>query len=559
MAVTQIIYLTQAQFGVHPVVHAVQNDTGRLLKMVVRDVTLTGSPTAELYFTRSDDTHFHTNAEFESQDNSFTADISQALTQAGDTRCNLTVTDGNEKTVSSYPFLIVVHESQDGTSEAQLGYSIEEITEIIDSARGGGLSEDVKQALLNCFYHVAWTDEHGQDYVDALEAALYPPAVLTSITAYYNQVGTIYDTDGLDDLKPDLTVMANYDNGQSVPVSTYTLTGSLVAGTSTIRVNYDTKYTTFDVTVTHMPGIISVVNNLVNATNSNSATTVSEGDSYTATISPASGYTLTGASVTVMMGSTNITSSAYNNGAIYVDEVTDTLTISVVTVAVTLVSISAAYTQSGTVYNTDSLDSLKSDLVVTATWSDSTTSTLADSAYTLSGTLTVGTSTITVTCQGKTDTFSVTVSQPEYPKTILASSDGAGFSGTTNNAPTYLETWENKARVHLIGESKLGYPLQYGKSYRISISNYAEQQIAIKSYKETARQAVINSENIPNGSYTDTSWKSMTSGVYIFRPSSADYVFMWIMFKKDGSGTSWTGDISSVEMFPITIEEIDAT
>lgn len=40
----------------------------------------------------------------------------------------------------------------------------------------GGLSEDAKVALLACFEHVAWVDEHGQDYYDALESALYPEA-----------------------------------------------------------------------------------------------------------------------------------------------------------------------------------------------------------------------------------------------------------------------------------------------------------------------------------------------------------------------------------------------
>ena len=34
--------------------------------------------------------------------------------------------------------------------------------------------EDAKTALLACFEHVAWADEHGQDYYDALESALYP-------------------------------------------------------------------------------------------------------------------------------------------------------------------------------------------------------------------------------------------------------------------------------------------------------------------------------------------------------------------------------------------------
>lgn len=53
-----------------------------------------------------------------------------------------------------------------------------------------------------------------------------------------------------------------------------------------------------------------------------------------------------------------------------------------------LSSIAAVYTQSGTVYDTDSLDSLKADLVVTATYSDSSTQTVLAADYTLSGTLT---------------------------------------------------------------------------------------------------------------------------------------------------------------------------
>ena len=36
-----------------------------------------------------------------------------------------------------------------------------------------GISEDAKLALLNCFDHVAWTDEHGSEYYQALYNALY--------------------------------------------------------------------------------------------------------------------------------------------------------------------------------------------------------------------------------------------------------------------------------------------------------------------------------------------------------------------------------------------------
>ena len=114
-----------------------------------------------------------------------------------------------------------------------------------------GLSSGIKQALLNCFAHVAWTDEYGQDYYDALESALYPPADLGSISAVYTQSGTVYDTDTLDSLKPDLVVTAVYSDSTTAVVTTYTLSGTLTVGTSTITVSYGGKTTTFNVTVTH--------------------------------------------------------------------------------------------------------------------------------------------------------------------------------------------------------------------------------------------------------------------------------------------------------------------
>ena len=40
-----------------------------------------------------------------------------------------------------------------------------------------GLSEEAKEALLACFAHVAWIDDDGQDYYDALEEALYAEPV----------------------------------------------------------------------------------------------------------------------------------------------------------------------------------------------------------------------------------------------------------------------------------------------------------------------------------------------------------------------------------------------
>ena len=82
---------------------------------------------------------------------------------------------------------------------------------------------------------------------------------------------------------------------------------------------------------------------------------------------------------------------------------------------VTLSSITATYTQGSTVvYPSTSLDSLKNNLVVKANYSDSSQATLNSSDYSLSGTLSVGSSTITVTYSGKTTTFTVNViEEPE--------------------------------------------------------------------------------------------------------------------------------------------------
>ncbi len=125
------------------------------------------------------------------------------------------------------------------------------------SGGGGGgsvIPDNVKQALLACFENSAWKDTDGREYLDALEAALYPPADLLSISAVFEQGGTVvYDTDSLDDLKPMLTVTANYDNGTSRTVTDYTLSGTLSVGTSTITVSYGGKTTTFNVTVTENP------------------------------------------------------------------------------------------------------------------------------------------------------------------------------------------------------------------------------------------------------------------------------------------------------------------
>jgi len=83
--------------------------------------------------------------------------------------------------------------------------------------------------------------------------------------------------------------------------------------------------------------------------------------------------------------------------------------VATVTGFATITNITATYTQSGGVYATDTLDKLRTDLVVTAHYSDDTSRTVT--AYSLSGTLAIGTSTITVDYHGNTTTFTVNVTE----------------------------------------------------------------------------------------------------------------------------------------------------
>ena len=73
----------------------------------------------------------------------------------------------------------------------------------------------------------------------------------------------------------------------------------------------------------------TVTKTLTNASFSNQSALVEDGESFTGTLTASSGYELKSNNVTIMMGSTNITSSAYNSstGVVTIASVTDDVTI----------------------------------------------------------------------------------------------------------------------------------------------------------------------------------------------------------------------------------------
>lgn len=222
-----------------------------------------------------------------------------------------------------------------------------------------------------------------------------------------------------------------------------------------------------------------------------------------------------------------------------------------------LSSVSAVYS-GGTVPTSTALDDLKADLVVTAHWSDQSTSTVGADYYTLSGTLVEGTSTITVTYLGKTTTFNVTATASIYPLTLTDASDYVGFGSydATKNTltPPYVAN-TNNTRIHCMGENALGYPVTYGKSYRITTQNaYA---MGIVTFNEDGLAQIENIESVSASNRFDSGWINMTSNIGTYTPdmiNGKEPVCMWIGFKKDNAGTGRWDYVTDVT--PITIEEL---
>ena len=254
----QIIHLNQNNFRLYPRVYMVQNDTGRELKMVLDDITLAGTETGAVAVKRSDFSYYTIPATLVVADNAFTADITQALTQPGLTECQLKVTAADDTVVSSYTFVIFVQPSTDGVPEEQLGYSIQDLMDAVNTiVHSGGLTPSIKDAILNCFKNVAWINENGESYYESLELALYPPANLDYIDAVFTQGAAVITTeDTLDDLRQYLVVTAYYDDGTSEIVDGYTLSGTLTTGTSTITATYAEKTDDFTVNVIYVDSTI---------------------------------------------------------------------------------------------------------------------------------------------------------------------------------------------------------------------------------------------------------------------------------------------------------------
>ena len=105
-----------------------------------------------------------------------------------------------------------------------------------------------------------------------------------------------------------------YSNGV---VSITTVTGNVVISATAIEIPHYT-----------------VTNNLIGMVTSNSDNAVLEGGTYTATLTAADGYKMDGAVVSVIMGDTDVTETAYSNGVITITNATGNIIINATAAAI---------------------------------------------------------------------------------------------------------------------------------------------------------------------------------------------------------------------------------
>lgn len=179
----------------------------------------------------------------------------QCFTFPGWTQINIRFETESGRRIHTFPIFVDVSPTASSDTEStdwgELN-SIGDLKAAVGALFEATMSADAKQALMNLLAHVAYTDEHGQDYYDELETELFRTAGIVSISAVFDQgSAVIYDTDDLDTLRQYLTVTATYEDLSEREITGYTLSGTLTEGTSAITVSYAGKTATFDVTVTH--------------------------------------------------------------------------------------------------------------------------------------------------------------------------------------------------------------------------------------------------------------------------------------------------------------------
>ena len=126
----QEVRLRTATYVIPPVVHMVQGDNGRSLKMILEDFEVEDYYDCVLAVHRPDDSYYEIEALAIPTGNYVSAPAYQAITRPGKVECQLKVSMPG-MLISTFDFVIMVHESVVGLPVEQLGY---DIYDLIDAA-----------------------------------------------------------------------------------------------------------------------------------------------------------------------------------------------------------------------------------------------------------------------------------------------------------------------------------------------------------------------------------------------------------------------------------------
>lgn len=209
----------------------------------------------------------------------------------------------------------------------------------LPSSGGSGLSSSERSTLIAVVNAIGtFNVTNGKELIDAFNDAWDQKIPATGITlsaaslsfaAGTSQALTasVEPSDSTDTVvwSSSNPAVATVSNGVVTPVSNgdciITATAGSVSASCAVNVAFAAEVVYYTIT-----------NNLTNCTSDNSAASVVEGGSYTATIIADDGYTLDGASVSVVVNGEDETDTAYSNGVITVHSVTSNVVITVAAV-----------------------------------------------------------------------------------------------------------------------------------------------------------------------------------------------------------------------------------
>lgn len=182
--ITQTVHLTTKTNAVPQIVRCVQNDSGREVKMILDDLTVTSGMTGEIAFLRSDGTHYTATATPNTSDSSFTAPIDQALTQDGKCFVQLKVMDVD--VVSTFTFVIYVEKDTSGTVTEQEGISLTQAIQAAEDEadRAEAAADRAESAAELLELDVTLTSPTKADQAKAVGDAI------SGLTGNYNYLGT---------------------------------------------------------------------------------------------------------------------------------------------------------------------------------------------------------------------------------------------------------------------------------------------------------------------------------------------------------------------------------